>query len=79
MKAYIEAHDDNENNFAIEIHIDKTLAGKVELDHQISWLYTVTNEDGDLVINNSAGMEADKWDHITKEILGDKGEYTWVI
>ena len=79
MKAYIEAHDENEDNFSILLSHKDILLGKVELDHQLPWLYTATNDDGDLVINNSAGMEAKKWDHITKEIIGDKGEQTWVI
>ena len=80
MKAYIESYDeDNDQNLAIEIHVDKILIGRVELDQPIKWLYTINNEDGDLVINNSAGMEANKWDHITKEILNNKGEHTWEI
>ena len=75
MKAYIESYDeDNDQNLAIEIHVDKILIGRVELDQPIKWLYTINNEDGDLVINNSAGMEANKWEHITKEILGDISE-----
>jgi len=80
MKAYIESYDENDDqNLAIEIHVDKILIGRVELDHPFKWLYTINNEDGDLVINNSAGMEANKWDHITKEILNSKGEHTWEI
>ena len=79
MKAYIEAHDENQDNFSIMIHFANILIGKVDLDHQLPWLYTVTNDDGDLVINNSAGMEANKWDHITHEIIGMEKEHTWKI
>jgi hypothetical protein len=68
-RAYIEPHDENEDNFSIEISYNGVLVGKVPLDQPKSWLYTLTNEDGDLVINNSAGIEANKWDHITKEII----------
>jgi hypothetical protein len=73
-RAYIEPHDENVDNFSIEISTtDGILLGKVNLDNPKEWLYTMTNEDGDLVINNSAGMEAKKWDHLTKEIIeGDK-------
>ena len=73
-RAYIEPHDEKENNFAILIHIksgnDHIYAGKVELDHPVAWMYLNTAENGDLIINNSAGMEGKKWDHITKEIIG---------
>jgi len=79
MRAYIESHDKNEDNFAILIHIDEVLAGKVDIDNQKPWLFTMSNEDGDLVINNSAGMEANKWDHITLEITGSRQEHTWLI
>jgi hypothetical protein len=80
MRAYIEAHDEEQDLFEITVHIDKTLVGRVNLDKPgLIWLYTMSNEDDDLVINNSAGMEAKKWDHITKEILGTKGKYTWEI
>jgi hypothetical protein len=80
MRAYIEAHDEEQDLFEITVHIDKTLVGRVNLDKPgLIWLYTISNEDDDLVINNSAGMEAKKWDHITKEILGTKGKYTWEI
>lgn len=68
MRAYIEPHDENEDNWSIQIHIDNVLAGKVEMPPRI-WLYTHYNEDGDLVINNSEGMEPYKWDHITKQLL----------
>jgi hypothetical protein len=69
-RAYIEPHDENVDNFSIEISTnDGILLGKVNLDNPKEWLYTMTNEDGDLVINNSAGMEAKKWDHLTREII----------
>ena len=79
MRAYIEAHDDTYDNFSITISCQNILFGKVDLDNPKAWLYTVTNDDGDLVINNSAGMEANKWDHITHEIIGIKKKHTWVI
>jgi hypothetical protein len=73
-RAYIEPHDKNEDNFAITLEIkdgkDLILVGKINLDNPKPWLYTMNNEDNDLVINNSTGMEANKWDYITKEILG---------
>lgn len=75
-RAYIEAADeDEEDSFAILIHIkqdnDHIYAGKVELDRNIPWIHLENAENGDLHINNSAGMENYKWDHITKYILGD--------
>ena len=79
MKAYIEAHDEEYDNFAILLSCENTIVGKIDLDHQLFWLYTATNDDGDLVINNSAGMEAKKWDHITHEIIGMDKEHTWKI
>jgi hypothetical protein len=69
-KAYIEAHSDDEDNFNIEISCNGVLVGKSPLN-PAKWLYTTTNDDGDLVINNSAGMEGSKWDHITREIIGN--------
>lgn len=36
-----------------------------------AWIYTIENDDKDLVINNSAGMEKAKWNHIIKEILDE--------
>lgn len=78
-RAYIESYDveDAENLHAhshqILIHVkegnDHTLVGKVELDHEIAWIHLDTAKNGDLLINNSAGMEANKWDHITREIV----------
>ena len=80
-RAYIEPFgEEDQDNFTILIHIKETdsdgkidhiYAGKVDIDKPIKWLYTDNAENGDLVINNSAGMEANKWDYITKEILGD--------
>ena len=74
-RAYIEAHDENEDNFSILIHIkdgsDHIFAGKVELDSPVAWIHMQTAENGDLLINNSAGMEGNKWNHITKEIIGE--------
>jgi hypothetical protein len=78
MRAYIEA-DVPEESHQIIISTDTIILGKVELDRNIPWLYTVTNDDGDLVINNSEAMEAKKWDHITDEITGSRKKHTWVI
>ena len=78
-RAYIEPFGEEEDNFSILIHIKQTdadgkiehiYAGKVELDAPIKWLYTENNKDGDLMINNSQSMEATKWNHLTKEIIG---------
>jgi hypothetical protein len=68
--AYIEAHEDDVDNFSIEITYNGILVGKSAVQPVI-WLWTDTNEDGDLIINNSAGMEPKKWDHITKEIIAN--------
>lgn len=78
-RAYIEPFgEDEQDNFAILIHIkegnDHIYAGKVELDRNIPWIYLDNLENGDLEINNSAGMENNKWDHITNYILGDINE-----
>jgi hypothetical protein len=70
-RAYIEAQEPDMDNFVIEITYQDVLVGKVDLDNPKPWLYTISNDDGDLVINNSAGMEGNKWDHITKEIIGE--------
>jgi hypothetical protein len=71
-RAYIESYDSEESH-QILVHIkegnDHILAGKVELDHDVAWIHMSTAENGDLVINNSAGMESNKWDHITREIV----------
>ena len=73
-RAYIEPFgEDEQESHEILIHIKEgnnhIYAGKVELTHNIAWLHTYTAENGDLQINNSAGMEANKWDHITHEII----------
>ena len=78
-RAYIEPFGEEEENLSILIHIKETdaegninhiYAGKVELDQPIKWLYTENNKDGDLMINNSQSMEANKWNYLTKEIIG---------
>lgn len=78
-KAYIEDYDSDESH-QILIHvkhvndngqIDHILAGKVEISHDIAWIHMQTAKNGDLMINNSAGMEDKKWDHITREIVGE--------
>lgn len=68
--AYIEAHDGSKDNFSIEISCNDILVAKSPVK-PAKWLYTVSNDDGDLVINYSESMEEDKWDHITREILGE--------
>ena len=74
MRAYIEPHDDDIDQYQIVVHIkdgkNLILAGKVECMPR-TWLYTHVNEDNDLVINYSAGMETNKWDYLTKEIIGE--------
>lgn len=78
-RAYIESSTEEDNN-QILFHvkqldengnIDHVFAGKVELDRNIPWIHLVTADNGDLLINNSAGMEDNKWNHITKEIIGE--------
>jgi hypothetical protein len=73
-RAYIEPSE-KEPYFSILIHIkdgnDHIFAGKVDLDAPINWLHVETAENGDLMINNSAGIEAKKWDYLTQEIIGE--------
>ena len=72
-RAYIESYD--EDGFDILIHIkqgnDHILVGKVELVSPKPWIHLQTAKNGDLMINNSAGMEDNKWNHITREIIGE--------
>ena len=74
-RAYIEPENEEEDNFSILIHIKRDVehiyAGKVEVDAPIKWLHVETAENGDLMINNSATMEANKWDYLTQEIIGE--------
>ena len=74
-RAYIEPENEEEDNFSILIHIKRDVehiyVGKVNLDAPLKWLHVETAKNGDLLINNSAGMEANKWDYLTKEIIGD--------
>ena len=74
-RAYIEPENEEEDNFSILIHIKRDVehiyVGKVDLDQPIKWLHVENAENGDLMINNSAGMEAKKWDYLTQEIMGD--------
>jgi hypothetical protein len=71
-RAYIEPFDENEDDWSVSLYIKENkkeiLAGKVEMKPR-SWIYLDYNEDGDLIINNSASMEDNKWDHITNELL----------
>jgi hypothetical protein len=72
-RAYIEPHDDDIDQYAVEIYINsdkkEILAGKVEMRPR-SWVYLEYNEDKDLIINNSPGMEKIKWDLLIYETLG---------
>jgi len=72
-RAYIESENEEDNNLAILLHIKRDVehiyVGKVELDAPIKWLHVETAENGDLMVNNSAGMEAKKWDYLTEEII----------
>lgn len=77
-RAYIEPYDEEDMDILIHIkqvdqneNIDHIYAGKVELTHNIAWIHMDTADNGDLVINNSAGMEGNKWDHITREIIAN--------
>ena len=74
-RAYVEAYDEDIESHQILIHAKDgnthILLGKVELTRNIPWILLDTAENGDLIINNSAGMEETKWDHITKYILGE--------
>lgn len=67
-RAYIEPHSNDEDNWSIEISCNDILVAKSPVS-PAKWLYTISNDDGDLVINNSAGMEGSKWDHLTREII----------
>jgi hypothetical protein len=67
MRAYIES-DSRYDHKAITVHLG-TEIWRVEIKDGLPWLYTQYNEEGDLVINNSALMEDTKWDHISKELL----------
>lgn len=73
-RAYIEDYEEESESHMIVFHVkqgdDHIYVGKVELDRGIPWIHLDTAENGDLMINNSAGMEDNKWDHITKEIIG---------
>ena len=73
-RAYIESSTEEDNNqilFHVKQGNEHVFAGKVELDRNIPWIHLVTADNGDLLINNSAGMEDNKWNHITKEIIGE--------
>jgi len=74
-RAYIEAHDEEEDNFSILIHIrqdvEHIFVGKVELDRSKPWIFLQSEENGDLHLNYSAGMAENKWEHITNYIIGE--------
>jgi hypothetical protein len=68
IRAYIEPEEQKDDPYALILEIDGVMAGKVEMAPR-SWIYLDTNDDGDLIINNSISMEDNKWDHITREII----------
>ena len=75
-RSYIEPYDEDGCDILIHIKdtdengaIDHILAGKVEMTHKKAWIHLETTENGDLSLNYSAGMEGNKWDHITREII----------
>jgi len=79
-RAYIEPENEEDNNLAILLHIKRDVehiyVGKVELDVPIKWLHVENAKNGDLMVNNSAGMEAKKWDYLTEEIIrGINGKF----
>lgn len=71
-RAYIEDCEPVDSH-RILIHIKENnnhiFVGEVNLSRQIPWIHLDTDKNGDLMINNSAGMENNKWDHITKDII----------
>ncbi len=77
-RAYIEAHDEEQDNFSILLHIksgvEHIFVAKIELSSPKPWILLETNKNGDLILNNSAGMEKHKWDHITHYIIGEHNE-----
>ena len=74
-RAYIEDYDDDESS-DILIHLKEgnnhTFLTQVKLDKKPIWILMRNMDNGDIHINNSAGMEDYKWDHITKGILDDE-------
>ena len=75
IRAYIEPFDEDNDDWSVTVHIKENkkevLAGKVEMKPR-SWIYLDYNEEGDLIMNNSASMEDNKWDHITEELLREE-------
>lgn len=71
MRAYIESYDEDDCSILIELKSgkDHLLINKAQLDQPLKWIFLEYDEKDNLIINNSAGMEETKWDHITKEIL----------
>lgn len=76
-RAYIEDCPPEDSN-KIMFHVkqldangnpDHILVGEMELATALPWILMGTASNGDLLINNSAGMENNKWNHITKEIV----------
>jgi hypothetical protein len=71
-RAYIEPYDEEEDHqilFHVKQGNEHVFAGKVDIDAPLPWIHLETSKNGDLLINNSAGMEENKWDHITREIV----------
>ena len=71
-RCYIDISDEDTDTYSVEIHIkegkSEILAGRVNMGPR-PWVYIDYNEDGDLILNHSPGMDGNKWDHITREIL----------
>jgi hypothetical protein len=71
-RAYIEPMEEKQSH-QILIHIKEgnthTYVGKVELDHNVAWMHFDTDKNNDLLINSSAGIEGNKWNHILHEII----------
>jgi hypothetical protein len=71
-RSYIDISDPDDDQYLVELYIkegkSEVLAGRVDIGPR-SWIYIDYNEDKDLILNHSPGMDGNKWDHITREIL----------
>ena len=72
-RAYIESYDESECDIIVHIKTnnDHIYVGRVDLVNAKPWIHLDTADNGDLELNYSAGMEDNKWNHITREILGE--------
>jgi hypothetical protein len=74
-RSYIDVSDNDTDQHLVEIYIKEgkteILAGRVDIGPR-PWLYIDYNEDGDLILNHSPGMDGNKWDHITRELLQEE-------